>query len=239
MFKLRRFSESANYYLKAIKIDSLFYKPVYFNLATAEMMLGNYNGALVHFKVYLEQKTGSEKNTALTLKSIKDCEFAIEAIKKPVPFNPVSIGDSINTTDDEYWPSITADGQTLMFTRQGRAERTNSRNQEDFYISHLIKNIWLKAQNAGRPLNTVQNEGAQSISSDGNYMYFTACDRPDGHGRCDIYFSSFDGLKWSEPFNVGPPVNTSSWESQPSISANGKMLFFASNRSGSHDSRVA
>ena len=232
LFKLRRFSESAYYYRKAVKIDSLFYKPIFFNFATAEMMSGNYSNALVHFKVYLEQKTGSEKNTTLALASIKNCEFAVEAIKNPVPFNPVSAGDSINTTDDEYWPSITVDGQTLMFTRQGRGEKANTRNQEDFYISHLINNIWSKSQNAGRPLNTVQNEGAQSISSDGNYMYFTACDRPDGHGRCDIYYSSFDGSKWSDPVNIGPPVNTSSWESQPSVSANGRMLFFASNRAG-------
>ena len=232
MFKFRRFSESADYYQKAVKIDCLFYKPVFFDLATAEIMSGNYSNALVHFNVYLEQKTGSEKNTALALKNIKNCEFAIKAIKKPVPFNPVSVGDSVNTTDDEYWPSITADGQTLMFTRQGRGERSNSKNQEDFYISYLVNNTWSKAYDAGRPLNTMQNEGAQSISSDGSCMYFTACERPDGYGRCDIYFSSFDGSKWSEPVNIGPPVNTRYWESQPSISANGKMLFFASNRPG-------
>jgi hypothetical protein len=231
-FNLKRYSESAGFYQKAVLIDSLFYKPVFFNLATAEMRSGNYGSALVHFNVYLELKTGSDKNIALTLKNIKNCQFAIDAIKKPVPFNPVNVGDSVNTTDDEYWPSITADGLTLMFTRQGRGDRSDSRNQEDFYISHLVNNVWSKAQNAGDPLNTPQNEGAQSISSDGRYMYFTACERPDGFGRCDIYFTSYDGTKWAEPVNIGSPVNTKYWESQPSISANGEMLFFVSNRPG-------
>lgn len=231
-FNLKRFSESAGFYQKAVSIDSLFYKPVFFNLAMAEMRSGNYSRALVHFNVYMEQKTGSDKNMALTLKNIKNCKFAIDDIKKPVPFSPISVGDSVNTTDDEYWPSITADGLTLMFTRQGRGERSDSRNQEDFYISHLINNVWSKAQNAGRPLNTQQNEGAQSISSDGRYMYFTACERPDGFGRCDIYFTSYDGAKWAEPVNIGPPVNTKYWESQPSINSNGEMLFFVSNRPG-------
>ncbi|TAL79244.1 MAG: flagellar motor protein MotB, partial [Bacteroidetes bacterium] len=82
------------------------------------------------------------------------------------------------------------------------------------------------------PLNTRQNEGAQTLSSNGNYMYFTACDRPGGLGSCDLYFSSFNEGRWSEPVNLGPPVNTSSWESTPSISADGKTLFFSSSRPG-------
>lgn len=233
MSKLRRFSESAYYYNKAVKVDSLFYKPVFFPLANAEMMSGKYADALIHYNVYLVQPGISEKNKALSLKSIEDCKFAVEALKNPVPFSPVNLGDSVNTSDDEYWPSITADGQTLMFTRQQSTGRAMPKTQEDFYISHLDEDTWRKAVNAGYPLNTSQNEGAQTISSDGRYMYFTACDKPEGQGKCDIYYSSFDGNNWSIPLNVGPSVNTRAWESQPSISANGRMLFFTSNRPGS------
>ena len=232
MAKLNRFSESALYYREAVRIDSLFYKPVFFPLANAERMSGNYAGALLHYNVYLKQSGISEKNKNLAIRSIKDCQFAVEAIKNPVPFSPVNLGDSINTVDDEYWPSITVDGSTLMFTRLVTTGRANPKNQEDFYVSRLVNGNWGKAFNAGFPLNTISNEGAQSLSSDGRYMYFTACERPDGMGRCDIYYSAFDGLNWSLPVNVGPPVNTSGWESQPSISANGHMLFFASNRAG-------
>jgi hypothetical protein len=230
--KQRRFSESAKYYRTAVKLDSLFYKPVFYSLGHAEMMSGDYKKALSHFKIYLELKTGSDKNSAAAVKGVTDCEFALTAIASPVPFNPVSLGDSVNTTNDEYWPSLTADGQTLMFTRQMRAGGTYTRNQEDFYYSTLRSGNWSKARNAGTPLNTPQNEGAQSISSDGNYMYFTACDRAGGKGKCDIYFSAFDGTGWSLPVNIGSPVNTSYWESQPSVSSNGNMLFFSSNRPG-------
>ena len=232
MSKLRRFSESADFYRKAVKIDSLFYKPVFFPLANAEMMSGKYAAALVHYNVYLVQPGISEKNKAVALKSIEDCKFAVEALKNPVPFSPVNLGDSINSKDDEYWPSITVDGQTFMFTRQEATSRSNPKTQEDFYLSRLYNDKWRKAVNAGYPLNSSQNEGAQTISSDGRFMYFTACDKPGGYGKCDIYYSSFDGSKWSLPLNIGPPVNTRSWESQPSISANGRMLFFASNRPG-------
>jgi len=230
--KQKRFSESAGFYREAVKIDSLFYKPVFYSLGYAEMMSGDYSRALSHFRLYLLMKTGSDKNSAAASKGITDCLFALNAIASPVPFNPVSLGDSVNTSNDEYWPSLTADGQTLMFTRQMRAGGTYTRNQEDFYYSTLRAGAWSKARNAGSPLNTALNEGAQSISSDGNYMFFTACDKAGGKGKCDIYFTAFDGYGWSLPVNIGAPVNSAAWESQPSISSNGNMLFFASNRAG-------
>jgi len=127
--KQRRFEEAASSYQKAVSIDSLFYKPVFFSLATAEMMSGDYEKALVHFNVYLSLDKTSEKNRLKGLKDIKNCEFAIGAMKKPVPFNPESVGDGINTSDDEYWPSITIDGQTLMFTRQSRPGKNPARSR--------------------------------------------------------------------------------------------------------------
>jgi outer membrane protein OmpA-like peptidoglycan-associated protein len=235
LIKLRRFSEAASNYKSAVKIDSLFFKPVFFNLAISEMMSGDYNNALVHFNVYLGQEGMSEKNMILAKKNLKNCEFAIKAIKNPVPFNAISVGSGINTVDNEYWPSITADGQTMMFTRQANVKNNPDMfavAQEDFYISLYSDSCWQKAYNAGPPLNTRHNEGAQSLSSDGSYMYFTACDRSEGLGSCDIYFSALRNGKWSEPANLKSPVNTSRWESQPSISADGKTLFFSSSRPG-------
>lgn len=231
-FSAKRYPEAMVNYRKAVKLDSLFFKPVFFNLATSEMKSGDYLNALVHFRVYLDLKTGSEKNRSVAAKGIKDCEFALKAVEKPIPFNPVNAGDSINTSNDEYWPSLTADGQTMMFTRQVVYPNRSQKGQEDFYVSHLSGKGWTYAVNAGAPLNTGQNEGAQSISSDGTYMYFTACDRSDGMGRCDIYYSHFDGRYWSQAINAGPPINSPFWDAEPSVSANGKMLFFASNRPG-------
>jgi outer membrane protein OmpA-like peptidoglycan-associated protein len=177
----------------------------------------------------------SEKNKAIAVKQVKNSEFALNAIKHPVPFNPVNLGSGVNTVDDEYWPSITADGQTLMFTRQSKQSDVNGSygvSQEDFYFSYFSDNAWQKAINAGSPLNTSQNEGAQTLSSNGTYMYFTACDRPVGLGSCDIYYSVLNNGRWSEPSDLRSPVNTQFWESQPSISADGRTLFFSSSRPG-------
>ncbi len=233
--KRRNYEEAARNYNNALSIDSTAYRPVFFNLANAEFMAGDYSNALSHYKTYLRQPGISEKNKPLALRNIRNCEFAIEAVKKPVLFNPESVGPGINTDDDEYWPSITADGQTLMFTRQlnaGSQRPGSGGGQEDFYISYLTDGSWSKAVNVGEPLNTRANEGAQTLSSNGSYMYFTSCERPGGMGSCDIYFSAFTDGKWSVPRNLGWPVNTTSWESTPSISADGNFLIFTSNRKG-------
>jgi flagellar motor protein MotB len=232
---LNRYFEAASNYQSAIKIDSNAYRPVYFRLANAELMTGEYANALLHYKTYLRNKGNSEKNRLTALKNIRNCEFAIEAEKKPVPFDLINAGNGINTSDDEYWPSITADGQTLMFTRQIYSDyypQTMGSTQEDFFVSTKSAGIWQKAINAGEPLNTKSNEGAQTLSSNGKYMYFTSCDRAGGLGSCDLYFSAFNNGNWSIPYNLKWPVNSTSWESTPSISADGNILYFSSNRPG-------
>jgi outer membrane protein OmpA-like peptidoglycan-associated protein len=235
MLKQKRYREAVANYRIAVKLDSAFYLPVFFSLANAEISTGDYANAGRHFSIYLSLEKISSRNLEAAKKNLKNCEFAIEALKNPVPFSPVSVGEGINTVDDEYWPSITADGQMLIFTRQakpGDQNRGDGIAQEDFYVSYLSDNSWQKAINAGPPLNTRQNEGAQSLSSDGSYMYFTACDRPGGLGSCDIFFSSRSKGRWSVPLNIGSPVNSQYWESQPSVSADGKVLYFSSSRPG-------
>ena len=234
--KQKRFSEAAINYQSAVRLDSISFKPVFFSLANAELMSGDYVNALSNYKTYLRNKGNSEKNRLVAEKNIRNCEFAIEAMKNPIDFKPVNAGNAINTTDDEYWPSITADGQTLMFTRQVFSRyfppTGKAITQEDFYQSFFRDNEWTLAVNAGGPLNTKENEGAQTLSSDGKYMYFTACNRPGGLGSCDLYFSAYNKGQWSIPYNLGAPVNTSSWESTPSISADGNLLVFSSSRPG-------
>jgi outer membrane protein OmpA-like peptidoglycan-associated protein len=233
LLKEKRYAEAAGFYQSAVSIDSIFYMPVFYSLATSEMMSGDYAKALAHFTVYLKQDKISEKNRKDAVRNLKNCQFAVEAVRHPVPFSPVDIGEGVNSSDDEYWPSITADGQTIMFTRQSRPSGSDGRaGQEDFYVSTLSGNKWQKAVNAGSPLNTPQNEGAQSLSSDGSYMYFTSCDRPGGMGSCDLYFSAYSDGKWSIPVNLGSPVNTPYWESTPSISSDGRTLYFSSSRPG-------
>ena len=99
-------------------------------------------------------------------------------------------------------------------------------------MSKKVDGKWQKRSNVGPPINTPANEGAQCISPDGQFLFYTLCNSPSGMGRCDIYFSFKEGNKWSTPKNVGPPINSKYWDSQPSLSSDGNTLYFVSNRPG-------
>lgn len=208
---------------------------LYYLLGKAYFRKGFYQKASDAYHNYI---TRYEPNSPLANKakqSIIRCSGAINLLKNPVPFQAVNLGPNINSADDEYWPSITLDGKTLIFTRLV-GSKTNSGNslpvpQEDFYTSTLINGVWQPSVPMSS-INTEYNEGAQSISTDGNLLFFTACTRKDGRGSCDIYFSRNKAGKWSQPQNAGEPVNSPAWESQPSISANGEYLYFVSSREG-------
>jgi len=230
--------KAVTHYRAAVATDSLFFVPALYSLGRAELRTGKYYDASIHLDAFLKQPGTTARLRGEAEKMLASCRFALSFPASLFETEPVSAGDSVNTVLDEYWPSVTGDGQQLIFTREvkraaGYGRDYNRDRQEDFYVSRLTADgYWGTARNAGAPLNTAGNEGAQSISSDGRYMFFTACDRNDGQGRCDIYFSSYDGNRWSPGINVGPPVNTTYWESQPSVSPNGRMLFFVSNRPG-------
>ncbi|MFN5324776.1 MAG: OmpA family protein, partial [Bacteroidota bacterium] len=161
---------------------------------------------------------------------IECCKFAINAISKPVSFQPENLGESINSRYDEYFPSLTVDDQSIIFTRNRPDVEGSTRFHEDFYISRWSGNSWELARNAGGSLNTGGNEGVPCYSSDGKVLFFAACQRSDGKGSCDIYYSANRKDGWTRPLNLGGPVNTGMWESQPSFSSDGRTLYFIRGR---------
>lgn len=168
---------------------------------------------------------------------IKRCDYAYQLKKNPVPFSPRNLGDNINSEYDDYWPSITASEDMLLLTvlvgkKQGESVQKTGVHEELFISRKDDNGDWTKTKNIGDPINTPGNEGAQSFSPDGRYMFFVACDRTIGMGGCDIYYSVRNGDTWSTAINPGPPLNSKYWESTPSISPAGDEILFSSNRPG-------
>jgi outer membrane protein OmpA-like peptidoglycan-associated protein/tetratricopeptide (TPR) repeat protein len=238
-------------YEKAIEINPEIFPNVLYSAGLISFQMGEYARARDYFNRYTDQEGLGPALKAKARRHIRSCEFALKQLQNPVPFNPVNLGDNINSKYDEYWPSISADGETLVFTRliprenleelERKVKKMNEtrrkfiesfmyRNQEDFFISRRKDSLWSEAMNLGEPLNTEKNEGAQSLSADGKTMYFSACNKQGGEGGCDIYYAELEEGGWSKPINLGSPVNSKSWESQPSISPDGKTLYFSSNR---------
>jgi outer membrane protein OmpA-like peptidoglycan-associated protein len=222
---------------RALEIKPDFYPPGYMVLASVNYQLGNYKEALESVQNFITLNNFAQISRNEALSFLKKAEFALQSIDNPVPFNPENMGDSINSVYSEYWPSLSIDEKTLIFTvllPKNPYEELNMDNmQEDFYFSEKNDSgEWMARKSVGNILNTSDNEGAQSLSSDGNELYFTACNRPDGLGRCDIYFSAKTGEIWSVPTNLLSPVNSPFSEKQPSLSSDKKILYFASDRPG-------
>lgn len=189
------------------------------NYTMADSVLAVYETALDAPATYREEASKMRGNA----------QFALNLMANPVPFDPESLGESVNRLEMQYFPSITGDGNTLVFTARNL---TTPPLDEDFYVTEKSEGTWSDAERLTGFLNTEGNEGAQSVSADGEIIFYAGCNRPEGRGSCDIYMSykSRDG-SWSEPINLGDSVNSRFWDTQPSISADGKTLFFV--RAGS------
>lgn len=214
-------------YRKAIISAPSIDPRIYYVLGESELLTGDYVQAKNNFLLFQRKNAGADAEfISKTAKYLLDCDFAIEAVKNPTNYEPINMGFNINSANRDYFPALTADGETIIFTRVVNGN-------EDFFISNKKNNEWQKARPLSDKINTPNyNEGAQSISPDGKYLFFTGCNRPDGLGRCDIYVARKEGNDWAKAINLGNVINSEYWESQPSISPDGSTLYFVSNRPG-------
>lgn len=211
------------------QLDAEHYELATLNLALAYLSIAQYDSALYFAKLFqaMPKVPASFKEKAIRVE--KSCLFAQSAIQHPVSYTPRNLGSALNSSEDEFFPAVTADGRFLYFTR-----RTGIGRSAD-------ENIWVAEQQNGkwspaRPLEGLINspdfqEGAHSISPSGKYLFFTRCGGPNG---CDIYFSRKTGNTWDPPKNMGNRINTPGWESQPYMAADGITLYFSSTRRGGH-----
>jgi outer membrane protein OmpA-like peptidoglycan-associated protein len=225
-----------NDYKKVISIDSNYSSKIYYELAGIYLKKGDYANALKNYKEANNFEDLHPRISASIEAKIKQAEFCLNSIQHPVPFIPKNLGKNVNTEYDDYWPMVTADDQILYTTKLIPVDNRFPINQknahEDFFYNIKEGEDWGKLRHMSKAINTKMNEGAPSISADGQWFYFTACQRPDGQGRCDIYKTQKIGQRWLKPINLGPPVNTSAWESQPAVSADGRTLYFTADRKG-------
>lgn len=162
-------------------------------------------------------------------------DFSLKHANDSAMFDAHKLSTNINTSNPEYYPSLSLDNKVVIMTRRFKPIGALY-EQEDFYISKWSNrsNSWEKAQPIPG-INTAHNEGAATISGDGSTIVFTACEAPgvgygqrEGYGSCDLFESLFDSKtgRWSTGENLGS-INTSMWESQPTLSSDGNFLVFA------------
>ena len=226
--ELKHYQDAIDNYEKAKAIDSNYFLdynlPYSINLAGK----GDFDKALDAVNRFLTVSNLNEQSRKAGDYRKRCYQFAIDYARahnnNGYRFEPQNLGDSINTSVSEYYPTITIDDNKLIYTR-----RVGNFN-EDFYESDRIDGVFRKSKSLEGNINTNQNEGAQNISQDGKWLIFTGCNFPEGHGSCDLYISYLTDQGWSTPENLGDSINTEFWESAPSLSPDKRDLYFASGR---------
>ena len=226
------------YKQKMIEVSSIVPLIEYFFLAGMQISIGDYHSCLKNAKKYKTSPMADERFLVNIDRMIQNCVFAINNIKDSVEFKPFNLGPEVNTEMPEYFPSLTADDSTLLFTRRLDDRRAAfGGKQEDIYVSKKSSNLWGPSHKVSTKINTEFNEGAPTFSTDGQYIIFVGCetgskgdyeygDGRKGYGSCDLFYSQNIGGEWSEPNNLGRPINSKNWETQPSFSSDGKSLYF-------------
>jgi outer membrane protein OmpA-like peptidoglycan-associated protein/Tol biopolymer transport system component len=148
----------------------------------------------------------------------------VKSVQKERLTNP------LNGFQLQYFPVLTADGEQILFTKRDGIKNTD---KEDIYTSYLDSaGVWSSPVSISQTVNSIYNEGTCTVTADGNVLIYTSCDAPDSFGSCDLFISRKKNGIWQSPTNMGIKVNSSNWDSQPSLSADGRILFFSSNRKG-------
>ena len=228
------FTESEKEFFLFYNIISVKSAYSIFDLAKKFYEKGMYEKAIKYFYIsegYLSKNLSVEDlYKEKHIFYINNCRFAIDAIENPVEFNPENMGMNINTENAEYLPFISADGKEFIFTRL--LETKDKKWQEDFYLSEQNNGVWTPS--VPMEINTYLNEGSVTVSANGWFLIYTACNREDGEGRCDLYLcvKQENGI-WSKAENISN-INTRYWESQACFSPDIKYIYFVSNRKGGY-----
>lgn len=206
------------------------YKNVYYLLGKIYFNQGKYqqSAELLDLLTGLGIENKKMQDDVVSLRD--NIHFARENMKTPIDIRPMPMPGIINSFPLQYFPVLTADERSIIYTiRDG----VTFHDDENIVISNKDDTgNWEKPVSISPNINSQFNEGTCTISADGRTLIFTNCEGRQGFGSCDLYVSQKTGEDWSVPENLGSNVNSRSWESQPSLSADGRKLYFISDRAG-------
>lgn len=219
---------------KVIALGGSKYPQAYYYKGLFLLNQGKYADSKATLQLYLQSGDSVQNKKENAERMIVKCDFGMKNAGNSVQFKPVNMGPAVNSRDPEYYPCLTADDGVLLFTREVvNPKRMDGADEEFFICTKGAEGGWSQSLNMGPPINTLNNEGAPTLSVDGLLLIFTACPLygdygpgRQGFGSCDLFFSQRSGSTWSKPRNIGPPVSTPAWETQPSFSSDGRSLFF-------------
>ncbi|MCH7399673.1 OmpA family protein [Belliella sp. DSM 107340] len=195
------------------------------------LKIGGYNSAIQEFDNTKALMPAEFKSTRPFKEMEQQIDFIRIGIQEVYDIKKEKLAEPLNQFTLQYFPVLTADSKKMLFTKRDGV--TNSEH-EDIFVSYFDEDSarWGEPRGIASSINSAYNEGTCTISADGKILIFTSCQTPDSFGDCDLYISYKVNDEWQKPSNMGKSVNSRVWDSQPSLSADGRILFFSSNRRG-------
>ena len=229
----KQYKKAVTVYDRARLKDSIYFTPYLLPYAINLAGLGQFEEALTAIRNFLTLDGLSGRSIKAAQYRKKTFEFAVSSSQKnknaSYVFAPKNLGDSVNSSSSEYYPSVTVTDDALVFTRRTGNAR------EDFLLSAITnKDSFNKAAPLDGDINLEPRKGAITVSQDGDWLFFAADIAGAGIGGFDIYKSVYTPSGWSEQENLGDSINTDFWESSPAISPDKRALYFSSTRPGGY-----
>jgi Tol biopolymer transport system component len=238
---LKDFKSASSAYEKAISLDSFLSRPMYFETGLAYYKQGNIDQALHYFLLFenlltrdkglfdtqegLEKK--NEERYAEQLSNYLAACYQGKALENFESMrNAINLGPSINSPGDEYFPYLIQD-HTLYYT-----SRKKIKGDENLFVADLENGSFKKGDPVNGSFNTSENEGMATWVRNNKKLFFTACNRVDSLKGCDLWEGTFLEGRPSELKPLKGFLNSDNWESQATISCDGRTIFFASNQPG-------
>jgi outer membrane protein OmpA-like peptidoglycan-associated protein/Tol biopolymer transport system component len=144
---------------------------------------------------------------------------------------------SINSSDDDFAPVPLRGGEMLVYTSSAPGPFGSSGHQR-IWMATRTATGWSLPLATGEAISRANHVGSATLTPDGNFMIFAAYEWEDdslaGYGRTDLYSADLVQGEWRNIKNLGPIVNSSSWDTQPTLTPDGRTLYFSSDRPGGH-----
>ncbi|HEY8402913.1 MAG TPA: OmpA family protein [Cytophagaceae bacterium] len=245
-FGIQNFSKNTNLLWKLGQLYEVLDQPEKAKFMYKLVLKNHRSKEIKNIYQHYDTLTSNEKDKYVPLKyyyELVEYRKAIDTLRPPQSVF-LNMGELVNDNKfPDYGPTLNVNNDILLFTKRKKeltSTKLSFRENEDLYYTKNYDGFWDEALPFEPIINSHCNEGSATLSRDGKTMYFARCkvtdyqyDCRDCMGSCDIYVTTLkDDSTWTVPKNLGPNVNSTAWDSQPTLSHNEDTLYFASDRLG-------
>ena len=230
---------------KLERLNPAYWAWFYYEMGTAFEELKQFENAVASYDVFIDKFPKDASRTIYIHQAKYRKNYARNQAELLNASNSmkdaVKLSKVVNSDYLDAFPYLNPTGTKLYFSSKrlggiSKEEPTAKEGDDDLYFTTREGTAWSAPQLLPEPINSINNEGAPCFSGDGQTMVYTACNRSEGIGSCDLYISTLEGSEWTNPINMGNVANSKDWDSQPTMSSDGNKVIFASDRPGGYGS---